>query len=859
MCILRKLLGSLFWAGLFMGAVSSAAAAGFYYKVLGDLPDVHELKTVTFETPMQIFTSDGKLIGEFGEAKRIPVPLEAIPLKLREAFLAIEDSRFYEHSGIDPIGIMRAIAVAVGNSGNATQGASTITQQVARNFFLTREKTIKRKLKEMFISLRIEQILSKDEILELYLNKIALGHNAYGVAAAAQVYYGKDLKDLTLGEMATIAGLPKAPSNLNPISNPERSRDRRAVVLSRMVDQGYITKEEADAANAEPYKAVKHGARLEAYAPYVAENARQFVLSAFGDQAYTDGLKVYTTVNSQRAEAAHYAVFRGVTAYDHRHGYRGPAGNVNGIKDFKDTPDGRDQVLRDFDHYHYIFPAIVTAIDDKSKTAQVAFSGGKTSSILWDNMKWASAFKSDRSQGPAPRKPSDIMKRGDIIYTYTSESGDTVLTQLPEVESALVALNPYDGGIEALVGGFDFDKSKFDRTTQAKRQVGSNFKPFLYSSAVAKGISINSLFMDEPIRTWDPGSRTWWEPKNTPNRYDGIMTLREGLARSKNMISVRLIRQVGVHNAVTHISKFGFDIPKSQQVESMALGTVEVTPLDLVTGYATFANGGYKITPYLITKVVKDGKTIYEAKVKKADPTAPDRVVNSIDLAYDDNIPEDPNLPEQVLSHGNAYIVSDMMRSVIYGGEGVTGPYWGTGGRAKAITGRNDLHGKTGTTNDVHDAWFSGFNTNLVATSWMGFDTDRDLGYSASQGPEGGAYSALPVWAEFFKRAEEGVPETPMPRPLDVIQCTNQDITDICLKGSSAISEGSVDDGLVSDGDDGTVNDGNTAPSDNNPDGAAPSAQGGDQNKQSSGAAPSDKATDKGNSSDTGTGSEDIF
>jgi len=832
-----------------MGAVSSAAAAGFYYKALGDLPDVTELKTVTFETPMQIFTSDGKLIGEFGEAKRIPVPLDAIPLKLRQAFLAIEDSRFYEHSGIDPIGILRAIAVAVGNSGNATQGASTITQQVARNFFLTREKTIKRKLKEMFISLRIEQILTKDEIFELYLNKIALGHNAYGVAAAAQIYYGKDLKDLTLGEMATIAGLPKAPSNLNPISNPERSRDRRAVVLSRMVDQGFITKAEADAANAEPYKAVKHGAPLEAYAPYVAENARQFALDTFGESAYTDGLKIYTTVNSARAEAAHLAVFKGVTAYDHRHGYRGPAGNVHGIKGFVDNQDGRDHVLRGYDRYHYIFPAIVASINDKDKSASIIKLGSATGTIAWDNMKWASAFKTDRSQGPAPRKPSDIMRQGDIIFYYKADSGADVLTQLPQVESALVALNPYDGGIEALVGGFDFEKSKFDRTTQAKRQVGSNFKPFLYSSAVAKGISINSLFMDEPIRTWDPGSRTWWEPKNTPNRYDGIMTLREGLARSKNMVSVRLIRQVGVHNAVTHIQKFGFDIPRSQQVESMALGTVEVTPLDLVTGYATFSNGGYKITPYLITKVLKDGKVIYEAKPKRADPSAPDRVINSIELAYDDSVPENPDLAPQVLSHGNAYIVADMMRSVIYGGEGVTGPYWGTGGRAQAITKRTDLHGKTGTTNDVHDAWFSGFNTNLVATSWMGFDTDRDLGYSATQGPEGGAYSALPVWAEFFKRAEEGVPQTPMPKPLDIMQCTNQGITDICLKGSEAVSEGGVDDGLV--GDDGTVSGGAS------PSGSAPAGDGSAQ-PSGDGQAPA-PAPSKGNSSDTGTGSDDIF
>ncbi|MCI6797160.1 MAG: PBP1A family penicillin-binding protein [Succinatimonas sp.] len=776
------------WAGLFLGAISTATGAGLYYSALGSLPDVSELRNVSFETPMQVFTKDGKLIGEFGEAKRIPVPLDQIPLKLRQAFLAIEDSRFYEHSGVDPIGILRAAAVAVANSGHATQGASTITQQVARNFFLTREKTLKRKIKEVFISLRIEQVLTKDEIFELYLNKIALGHNAYGVAAAAQVYYGKELKDLTLAQMATIAGLPKAPSTLNPISNPERSRDRRNTVLGRMLSLGYITKAEFDEASSAPYKTFLHGAPLEAYAPYVAENARQFVLDKFGEQAYTDGFKIYTSIDSKTQLDAHYAVFKGVTAYDKRHGYRGVAAKTSQIQDFTNNDDGRERLLRSYDRYHFIVPALVNSVNDKDRSATLMLRHQKTAVLSWEGMKWAAPFRSDRSQGAAPRKPSDIMQAGDVIYVYNDEKGLLTLTQLPEVESSLVALNPYDGGIEALVGGYDFEKSKFDRTTMAKRQVGSNFKPFLYSAAVAKGISINSLFMDEPLRTWDPGSRTWWEPKNTPNRYDGIMTLREALARSKNVVSVRLIRQIGVPNAVTHVQKFGFEISKSQQVESMALGSVEVTPLELVTGYAVFANGGYKLSPYLITKISRNGETVYENTPKKADPAAPDRVINDIDLKYDENILQDPSLCDQVLSHGNAFIVADMMRSVIYGGEGMTGPYWGTGGRASATTGRKDLHGKTGTTNDVHDAWFSGFNSHIVATAWMGFDTDRDLGHSAA-GPEGGAYSALPVWAEFIKRSQNGKTQDPLPKPAEVSQCMNEGISDYCLTGSQAISE----------------------------------------------------------------------
>lgn len=781
------------WTCLFMGAVSSAAGAGLYYNALGTLPDVSELKKVSFEIPMQIFTKDGKLIGEFGEAKRIPVPLNDIPLKLRQAFLAIEDSRFYEHSGVDPIGIARAAVVALANAGNATQGASTITQQVARNFFLTREKTLKRKIREVFISLRIEQVLTKDEIFELYLNKIALGHNAYGVAAAAQIYYGKELKDLTLAQMATIAGLPKAPSTLNPISAPERSRDRRNTVLGRMLDLGFITQDEFNEAANAPYRTFLHGAPLEAYAPYVAENARQFAISQYGENAYTDGYKIYTSVDSKIQNDAHYAVFKGVTAYDTRHGYRGPVSRLSDQKDFNNTDIDREKLLRSYDKYHFISPAIVDKVSDSEKCAYISLRGNKNTRLPFDGMKWAAPFKSDRSQGASPKKVSDVMHEGDVIFVYHNEKNELKLTQLPEVESSLIALNPFTGGIEALVGGYDFEKSKFDRTTMAKRQVGSNFKPFLYSSAVAKGISINSLFMDEPLKTWDPGSRTWWEPKNTPNRYDGIMTLREGLARSKNVVSVRLIRQIGVPNAVTHVQKFGFNIPRSQQVESMALGSVEVTPLELCTGYSVFANGGYLLSPYFIEKIEKDGQVIYQTEVKRADPSAPDRVINAVELKYDDTIPEDPNLAPQVLSHGNAYIVADMMRSVIYGGNGMTGPYWGTGGRASATTGRQDLHGKTGTTNDVHDAWFSGFNANIVATAWMGFDTDRDLGHSPS-GPEGGAYSALPVWAEFIKLSQQGTPNRDLIKPAGVMQCTNEGITDLCLKGSQAISQASSED-----------------------------------------------------------------
>ncbi|MBQ9274703.1 MAG: PBP1A family penicillin-binding protein [Succinivibrio sp.] len=790
--MLFKIIRNLIWGSLFFTAISGAGAAGLYYESLGSMPNVSDLKRVTFETPMKIYTSDRKLIGEFGESKRIPVSLNQIPEKLRQAFIAIEDNRFYDHSGIDPIGILRAVSVAVSNA-EATQGASTITQQLARNFFLTRERTLKRKLNEIFISLRIEQVLTKDEIFELYLNKIALGHRAYGVAAAAQTYYGKDLTQLNLAEMATIAGLPKAPSLLNPISHPERSRERRHVVLSRMLDLGYITEQEFKEADRAPYKAEFHSAPLEAYAPYVAEKARQFALDKFGEQAYTGGFEIYTTVRSDLAEAAHYAVFKGVSDYDTRHGYRGAVTNTSQLDNFNNSDDEIAALLKKYDNYHYLTPMLVQEVDDHNKTARLIDRRHRRHTLPWDGMNWAAEFKSDRNQGPLPKKPSEFLRKGDVIFTALDEKGALRLSQLPEVEASIVALSPTDGSVVAMVGGYDFAKSKFDRTYQSRRQTGSNFKPFLYSAAVAKGITINSLFQDQPIRTWDAGSRTWWSPKNSPNRYDGIMTLREALARSKNVVSIRLIRQVGVPSVVEHVTKFGFNVPRSQQVEAMALGSVEVTPMELVRGYATFANGGFRLEPFLITRITREGQTVYDYTPQPAIPAAPDRVVNAIPLIYKEGMGPEPGVAPQVITHDNAYIVADMMGSVIYGGRGVNGSYWGTGGRAKTVTGREDLHGKTGTTNNVHDAWFSGFNANVVATAWMGFDTDRDLGYSRSKGPEGGAYSALPIWAEFIKRAQNGVPEAPLLKPEDLGTCSNSGIVDLCIKGTKAIADHSYE------------------------------------------------------------------
>lgn len=939
-----KLAKLAFWAGIFCAAASGGVIASAYYSTLEELPDVDELKHVSFETPMKIYTNDGKLIGEFGEHKRIPVSIEDIPLRMQQAFLAIEDSRFYEHSGIDPIGILRAVVVAA-TSGGASQGASTITQQVARNFFLTRDKTLERKIKEVFIAWRIEQVLSKDEILELYLNKIALGHRSYGVVAAAQTYYGKTLEELSLAEIATIAGLPKAPSTLNPITSPQRAKDRRHLVLQRMLTLGYITPEEFDLADSAPSRAFFHSAPLEAYAPYVAEEARQAVIAKYGEDAYIKGLKVYTTVDSQYQQYAHDAIFENLTAYDVRHGYRGPLLNIfdstrglrgsaklatekngahananngvimakraelaeqyeaQGIKyDYPTLVSEVDKlnllaaqiakVEQDFNNekaldlirkenkYQSIDPALVVSVDDENKQAIVLLPNGEQKALTWDGMSWARAFKTDRSQGNDPKYPSEFLQAGDLIFTYVKQvepkkkaknnepqvTEVLTLTQIPDVESALISLDPKSGAVRAMAGGFDFEKSKFNRTTQLLRQTGSSFKPFIYSSAIAYGIALNSVIPDEPIKTWDVGSRTWWQPRNSPNRFDGLMTLREGLAKSKNSIAIRTIRHVGVENAVEHLRKFNILVPKFQQSEAMALGSVEVTPLQLATAYSAFANGGYKITPYLIEKIeMENGEVLYQAHPKIADHSLPDNIANAIDLRYAGNYKPDardrtlarfvnnknetnyPNLnldsydetnitigddmpkrpvkdhlenialpssaklsmaalsdldslaspnsdyphPPQILSHTHAYLISSLMHSNVYGGEGLNGRYWGTGAKAAALTGRDDLHAKTGTTNNVHDAWFSGYNGNLVVTTWVGFDNDRDLGYTRGRGSESGGVTALPIFSSFFKKAQEGVESAQIPRPRGLSWTTNREITEPAIPGMIVIDDGS--------------------------------------------------------------------
>ncbi len=776
----------LFWLGLFLLAAGIATLSAFYFSMESSLPDVTSLKDASLETPMRVYSADGALIAEYGEMRRIPLTVPEIPKPMIDAFLSIEDARFYDHPGIDPIGIIRAGVVWL-TTGQMRQGASTITQQVARNFFLSREKTILRKIKEVFLAWHIEKELSKDEILALYLNKIPLGYRAFGVGAAAQVYYGKSVDQLTLGQMAVIAGLPKAPSMLNPIRYPQRAEARRNVVLSRMLELGKITQAQYDAARQEPVATRYHGADIMLNASYIGEMARKFMVDKYGDEAYTKGFNVYTTVTAKLQKAANDSVFQGLVDYDLRHGYRGADKR---LWQTKDTPWDNDHIfdyLADLASSDPFEPAVVTRIRDKQ--ADVIIKGGLEGTINWDGMKWARPFITDDRQGPAPRRAADILHVGDLIWVWPVDDSTLKLVQLPDVNAAFVALNPQDGAIQALVGGFSFEQSKFNRVEQAKRQAGSNIKPFIYSAAFNSGFTLASLVNDAPINQWDKASGTAWSPKNSPPVYDGPITLREALARSKNVVSVRLLRSVGIGKLMDHLRQFGFDVQPEQRNEALALGAIEVSPLELVTGYAAIANSGYKVTPYLVSRIEdSNGTVLFKNDAPTACPACSDPLPSSTAQSTDPLVSAAepvmtpnasaatashgaPPLAPAIISHANAFLVSEAMHSAIFGGHdrGMNGSWLGTGWRAAKELNRQDIAGKTGTTNEAKDAWFSGFNNKIVATAWVGFDDHRrKLGRSIA-GNEYGASAAQPIWINFMKVALNGVPESPVPQPQDVV------------------------------------------------------------------------------------------
>ncbi|MDX1434745.1 MAG: PBP1A family penicillin-binding protein, partial [Gammaproteobacteria bacterium] len=693
-----------------------------------------------------------------------------IPDQMVKAVIAAEDERFYDHPGVDWQGLLRAVLHVV-RTGEKGPGGSTITMQVARNFFLGREKTYVRKLNEILLALKIEKELSKDEILELYLNKIFLGHRAYGVAAAAQVYYGTGLGDLRLEQLAMIAGLPKAPSRFNPIVNPERAIARRNYVLSRMRELEFIDDAAYEVAAAAPVSARLHGLAVEVEAPYVAEMVRAFIEERLGNEAYTEGYRVYTTVDGKLQEAANEALRRNLLAYDRRHGFRGPELQV----DLAAPDQDLDAVLADIPAIAGLLPAVVVSVEEKSVTARAKGFGDIT--IAWPGLEWARRYQDENRIGPELEKAADVVAPGDVVRVQLQEDGWR-LVQAPELEGALVALHPEDGAVIALTGGFDFYRSKFNRAVQAERQPGSSFKPFIYSAAIDGGYTPASIINDAPVVFDDPGLEAVWRPENYSGKFYGPTRLRVALTNSRNLVSIRLLRDIGVDYAMNYLRRFGLDVERLPRDLSLALGSGGVTPLELATGYAALANGGYLVEPYFITRIeAPDGTVLFRSTpakicegcrvVQDPPPAAPGQVGQS--RGEDAQVPAaawvadgvgeersmgaEPSAP-RTLSAQNVWIMNSMMRDVIR---------YGTGRRALQL-GRGDLAGKTGTTNDQQDAWFSGFNRHLVATAWVGFDQLRPLGRR-----ETGAQAALPMWIDFMRVALKGVPEEAMPQPEGLI------------------------------------------------------------------------------------------
>ncbi|SKA49110.1 penicillin-binding protein 1A [Enterovibrio nigricans] len=765
---------------------------GFYFYLKPELPDVATLKDVKLQTPMQVYSADGKLISQFGEKRRIPVTYNEIPQDLIDALIATEDSRFYEHPGIDPIGITRA-AIVVALSGSAKQGASTITQQLARNFFLSNEKKIMRKIKEIFIAIHIEQLLTKQEIMELYVNKIFLGYRSYGFGAAARVYFGKDLKDLTLSELATLAGMPKAPSTMNPIYSVERATHRRNVVLKRMLDEGYITRSEFEQAKAEPIVSRYHGAEIELNAPYVAELARAWAVEKYGEGVYESGMKIYTTVDSRLQNAAQKAAVINLLAYDERHGYRGAVATL-----WKDgtTPWDAEKIqahLKKQPTYGDLNPAVV--INVTGQTADIELQDGATATIPWDGMKWARRYKTDTRQGSAPKQAADILAAGEQVWVR-NVTDVWHLSQVPDANTAMVAMSPENGAVKALVGGFNFVHSKFNRATQSVRQVGSGIKPFIYSAALEQGMTLATLINDAPINKWDSSQGTAWRPKNSPPTYDGPTRARIGLAQSKNVMAVRVLRRVGLDETIDFLTRFGFkhdDLPRS---ETLALGAGSLTPMEVAQGFSVFANGGYYLAPYYISKVEDPfGKEVFVANPQticrencadtsdtgKLDSTNMQEEVSLLDQTADmENAPA-KNFAPHVITEQNAFLVREMLEANIWGGgDWRQGTGWnGTGWRAQKLK-RRDIGGKTGTTNDSKDAWYTGFAPGLVATVWVGFDNhSRELGRTARNanldkdqisGAEAGAKTAQPAWIYFMSDALVDVPVQNKVIPSDIVK-----------------------------------------------------------------------------------------
>ena len=718
------------WALLSLLFVVITVVVILYAYAQSQLPDVASLKTIELQVPLQIFTKDGLLIQEYGEKRRIPIPYDQIPPTLVHAVLATEDQRFFEHPGVDIMGLGRA-AISMIQTHRKSQGGSTITMQVARNFFLNSKKTFLRKFNEIMLAIKIDQELSKEKILELYLNQIYLGNRAYGVGAAAQVYYGKALQDLNIAQLAMIAGLPQAPSSHNPIINPLASKKRRNHVLERLYEEKYISKDQYQEALQQPLTEQYHGPHSEVYAPYVAEMIRLSLVEHFGQEAYTRGYKVYTTVDSRLQTTANHVTAEHLLTYDRRHGYRGPIGKISPFS----SPNIRNQKLHQYAAIGDLQPMVILTVDQRSATA--VNQNNQTVTLAWDGISWARPELKKGFVGRAPTSAHNVLAVGDVVYV-SCQQDHCILSQNPDAEVALVALNPSDGGIEALVGGFNFGKSKFNRATQSERQPGSSFKPFLYAAALNKGYTLATVINDAPIVIRDP-SQPEWRPHNDNLKFGGPTRLKTALTLSRNLVSIRILDDIGVEYTIDYATRFGFRKETFPHTLSLALGTLSVTPMDLTAAYAIFANGGYKVEPYLIDRITNTkGHVLLQAKPTQA-PNEQTEI--SADV-----------LAPKVITAETAFLMNTALQNVIQ---------HGTASAARVLN-RQDIAGKTGTTNDQMDAWFAGYNRDLVVTTWIGFDNPQPLHeYAASL--------ALPVWIDFMKTALHGKPEHSLTEPPGIV------------------------------------------------------------------------------------------
>jgi len=708
------------------------------------LPDISDLADYRPKLPLRVYTADGVLMGEFGEERRNLTPIKEIPQVMKDAVLSIEDARFYQHGGLDYLGLMRA---GIANlSKRKSQGASTITMQVARNVYLSTEKTYTRKIYEILLTFKLEHLLTKDQILEIYMNQIFLGNRAYGFASAAETYFGKPLKDISIAEAAMLAGLPKAPSAYNPISNPKRARSRQLYIIERMEENGFITAKQATEAKAEPLRIRPNSDKGRIHAEYVAETVRQMMFAQYGQETYTRGLNVYTTLQSTEQIAAYQALRQGIMDFERRQVYRGPEKFIVLPASPKETEDAIDDVLEDHPDNGDVMSAVVLEVGPKKIVA--VRQNGEQLEITGDGLKPAQSGLSDKA-GPNIR-----IKRGAVIRVVQTPKGTWEITQLPEVEGAFVAINPRDGSVRALVGGFDFAKNKFNHVIQAWRQPGSSFKPFIYSAALEKGFTPATIVNDGPL-FFDAGvtGGQAWEPKNYDGTFEGPMSVRRGLAKSKNMVSIRILQSVGTRNAQEWVTKFGFDEDKHPAYLTMALGAGSVTPMQMATGYSVFANGGMRVQPHVITRVTdQKGKVLVDSPAQPVDEA------------------------DRAISPRNAFVMTSLLQEVTRSG---------TAAKARVALKRDDIYGKTGTTNDSMDAWFAGYHRNLAAVVWIGYDTPRKLGDR-----ETGGGLSLPVWISFMETALKNMPVMDAIAPEGVVYVNGEWYFDEYASGGGVTSLG---------------------------------------------------------------------